>query len=54
MARHRSIWRFFGYQNHMSIDRGFGFIRKWSATDAAAYEALWLTALLLRADDSGV
>ena len=28
----------FGYQNHVSIDRGFGFIRKWSATDAAAYE----------------
>jgi IS5 family transposase len=28
----------FGYQNHISIDRGFGFIRKWSATDAAAYE----------------
>ena len=28
----------FGYQNHISVDRGFGFIRKWSATDAAAYE----------------
>ena len=28
----------FGYQNLISIDRGFGFIRKWSATDAAAYE----------------
>jgi IS5 family transposase len=28
----------FGYQNHVSIDRGFGFIRKWTATDAAAYE----------------
>lgn len=28
----------FGYQNHISIDRGFGFIRKWSTTDAAAYE----------------
>src|SRR5664279_2533004 len=28
----------FGYQNHISIDRGFDFIRKWSATDAAAYE----------------
>ena len=25
----------FGYQNHVSIDRGFGFIRKWRATDAA-------------------
>ena len=28
----------FGYQNHISIDRGFGFIRQWAATDAAAYE----------------
>ena len=28
----------FGYQNHISLDRGFGFIRKGSATDAAAYE----------------
>lgn len=27
----------FGYQNHISIDRGFGFIRKWTASDAAAY-----------------
>lgn len=28
----------FGDQNHISIDRGFGFIRQGSATDAAAYE----------------
>jgi IS5 family transposase len=28
----------FGYQNHISIDRGFGFIRQWATTDAAAYE----------------
>ena len=28
----------FGYQNHISIDRDFGFIRQWAATDAAAYE----------------
>jgi IS5 family transposase len=28
----------FGYQNHIAIDKGFGFIRKWQATDAAAYE----------------
>jgi transposase, IS5 family len=27
----------FGYQSHISIDRGFGFIRKWAATDAAAF-----------------
>jgi IS5 family transposase len=27
----------FGYQNHISIDRGFGFIRKWNASNAAAY-----------------
>src|ERR1700758_1741178 len=28
----------FGYQNDVSIDRRFGFIRRWAATDAAAYE----------------
>jgi transposase len=37
----------FGYQNHISIDRGFGFIRQWSATDAAAYEGYLLRAGLL-------
>ncbi len=28
----------FGYQSHVGIDRGFGLIRTWKATDAAAYE----------------
>ncbi len=28
----------FGYQNHVSIDRGHGLICKWLATDAAAFE----------------
>ena len=28
----------FGYQNHLGIDRAFGLIRTWKATDAAAYE----------------
>jgi len=37
----------FGYQNHVSIDRGFGFIRKWMATDAAAYEGARLREGLL-------
>src|ERR1700730_16683217 len=37
----------FGYQNHISIDRGFGFIRQWSATDAAAYEGRHLREGLL-------
>ncbi|MGH6829790.1 MAG: IS5 family transposase [Methylocella sp.] len=37
----------FGYQNHISIDCGFGFIRKWSATDAAAYEGCRLREGLL-------
>jgi IS5 family transposase len=37
----------FGYQNHVSIDRGFGFIRKWQATDAAAYEGARLREGLL-------
>jgi IS5 family transposase len=37
----------FGYQNHVSIDRAHGFIRKWSATDAAAYEGARLREGLL-------
>ena len=37
----------FGYQNHISIDNGFGFIRKWAATDAAAYEGARLREELL-------
>jgi IS5 family transposase len=37
----------FGYQNHVSIDCGFGFIRKWAATDAAAYEGARLREGLL-------
>jgi transposase, IS5 family len=46
--RRRSIWRpVFGHQNHISIDRGFGFIRKWNATDAAAYEGCRLREGLL-------
>jgi IS5 family transposase len=28
----------FGYANHISIDRGCGFIRRWQASDAAAHE----------------
>jgi IS5 family transposase len=37
----------FGYQNHVSIDHGFGFIRKWTATDAAVYECAQLRVGLL-------
>jgi transposase, IS5 family len=37
----------FGYQNHIAIDKGFGFIRKWTATDAAAYEGARLREGLL-------
>lgn len=37
----------FGYQNHISIDRRFGLIRKWQATDAAAYEGARLREGLL-------
>lgn len=37
----------FGYQNHISIDRGFGFIRTWTVTDAAAYEGARLREGLL-------
>ena len=37
----------FGYQNHVSIDRRFGLIRKWQASDAAAYEGARLREGLL-------
>lgn len=37
----------FGYQNHIAIDKGFGFIRKWTVTDAAAYEGARLREGLL-------
>jgi IS5 family transposase len=37
----------FGYQNHISIDRKHGLIRKWLATDAAAYEGARLREGLL-------
>ena len=37
----------FGYQNHISMDSGFGFIRKWAATDAAAYKGARLREELL-------
>lgn len=37
----------FGYQNHVSIDRRFGLIRKWQATDAASYEGARLRERLL-------
>ncbi|MEF2074958.1 IS5 family transposase, partial [Consotaella aegiceratis] len=37
----------FGYQNHIAIDRRFGFIRTFMATDAAAYEGARLREGLL-------
>lgn len=37
----------FGYQNHIGIDVGHGFIRTWKVTDAAAYEGAVLRAGLL-------
>ena len=37
----------FGYQNHIGIDRGFGLIRTWMVTDAAAYEGARLREGLL-------
>jgi IS5 family transposase len=37
----------FGYQSHVSIDREHGLIRRWDATDAAAYEGARLREGLL-------
>jgi transposase, IS5 family len=38
----------FGYKNDVSIDRGFGLIRKWTASDAAAHDGARLEAVLDR------
>jgi IS5 family transposase len=38
----------FGYKNHISIDRGFGLIRKWTASDAAAHDGARLEEVLDR------
>ncbi len=38
----------FGYKNHVSIDRGFGLIRKWTTTDAAAHDGARLEEVLDR------
>ena len=36
----------FGYKNHVSIDRRHGLIRKWTASDAAAFDGARLADLL--------
>jgi IS5 family transposase len=38
----------FGYKNHVSIDRGFGLIRNWTTTHAAAHEGARLEDVLDR------
>lgn len=40
----------FGYKNHVSIDRGFGLIRKWTATHAAAHDGARLEDVLDRSN----
>lgn len=40
----------FGYKNHVSIDRGFGLIRKWTTSDAAAHDGARLEEVLDRAN----
>ena len=37
----------FGYQNHIAIDRRYGLIRRWQASDAATYEGARLRQNLL-------
>lgn len=38
----------FGYKNHVSIDRAYGFVRRFTVTDAAAYDGAQLAAVLDR------
>jgi IS5 family transposase len=43
----------FGYKNHISIDRGFGFIRRYEVTNAAFYDGHALTDLLDKENTAG-
>ena len=43
----------FGYKNHVSIDRAFGLIRKWTTTDAAAHDGARLEDVLDRTNTVG-
>ena len=36
----------FGYKNHLSIDRAYGFVRRFTVTDAAAHDGARLASLL--------
>ena len=36
----------FGYKDHISIDQGRGFIRKWEVTDASRYDGYELENLI--------
>src|SRR3546814_6665912 len=40
----------FGYKSHIGIDRRHGFIRTWSASDAARYDGRELTGLIAPAN----
>ena len=40
----------FGYKDHVSIDKYFGFIRGWSATSASAYDGAQLSSVLNRSN----
>jgi IS5 family transposase len=41
---------YFGYKNHVSIDRAFGLIRNWTATNAAAHDGARLEDVLDRSN----
>lgn len=43
----------FGYKNHLSIDRGFGLIRNWTATNAAAHDGARLEDVLDPSNTAG-
>ena len=43
----------FGYKNHLSIDRGFGLIRNWTATNAAAHDGARLEEVLDPSNTAG-
>jgi transposase, IS5 family len=44
---------FFGYKNHLGIDRRHGLIRTWSTTDAARHDGAQFVGLLDRTNTAG-
>ena len=43
----------YGYKNHIAVDRAFGLVRRWEATDAACHDSRMFASLLDETNTSG-